>query len=82
MPAMVILPTVAFLASACPIFGLAIASRAGTLYNLQPNQSSSQYFLGASAFIWLGCEYKKMGRCPFFFCYFDLRVVEKRRAAV
>jgi hypothetical protein len=50
-----------------PIFAPAIARRTGKLYNLQPNRSSSQYFLGASAFIWLGYEFKKMGRCPFFF---------------
>jgi hypothetical protein len=60
----------------------AIAREAGSLYNLQPNQSSSQYFLGASAFIWLGCEYKKMGRCPFFFWKIVLKLLEKRRAAV
>jgi 23S rRNA pseudouridine2605 synthase len=50
------------------IFGCApIAGEAGTGYNPQPNRSSSQRVFGASAFIWLGSEYKKMGRCPFFF---------------
>jgi hypothetical protein len=43
----------------------AIAAGAFFSYNLQPNQSSSQRFLGASAFIWLGIQ--KDGQMPIFF---------------
>jgi hypothetical protein len=43
----------------------AIAAGAVFGYNLQPNQSSSQRFLGASAFIWLGIQ--KDGQMPIFF---------------
>jgi hypothetical protein len=52
---------------ACPFPASPIAGKPGTGYNLQPNQSSFPRVSGASAFIWLGCEYKKMGKCPFFF---------------
>jgi hypothetical protein len=44
-----------------------IAGGAVKLYNLQPNQSSSHYFPGASAFIWLGCKYKRWADAHFFF---------------
>jgi hypothetical protein len=43
----------------------AIAAGAVFGYNLQPNRSSSQRFLGASAFIWLGIQ--KDGQMPIFF---------------
>jgi hypothetical protein len=42
-----------------------IAGKAGRSYNLQPNQSSSQRFFGASAFIWLGLQ--EDGQMPIFF---------------
>jgi hypothetical protein len=44
-----------------------IAGKHGSGYNLQPNQSSSQRVSGASASSGWG-NFKKMGRCPFFFC--------------
>jgi hypothetical protein len=45
---------------------LAIAASAEFGYNSQPNQSIPSVFL--VQVLSSGWEYKKMGRCPFFFC--------------
>jgi hypothetical protein len=57
-----------------------IAATAVFCYNLQPNQSSSQRFLGASAFIWL--EIQKDGQMPIFFLLNWFFALEKCGAAV
>jgi hypothetical protein len=45
---------------------MAIAASAVFGYNPQPNQSIPSLFL--VQVLSSGWEYKKMGRCPFFFC--------------
>jgi hypothetical protein len=63
-----------------PALSWAIAAGAVFGYNLQPNQSSSQRFLGASAFIWL--EIQKDGQMPIFFLLNWFFALEKCGAAV
>jgi len=58
----------------------AIAGDGAFGYNSQPNQSSSQRFLGASAFIWLGIQ--KDGQMPIFFLLNWFFALEKCGAAV